>query len=358
MEEISMMPEDIFNISVKELLPGMVLSKDLISNDTFLLKQGSILDENVIDKLNGIYLQDNVQVYIPEEIMGERRREMEMRKVAQAFQQVESKLKKLFTKMETLDQNSISDLKDFASKVQEQLNHIELALSKVLFRGDEGDCIYKHGVNVAILSALLGKWLGLGTKKVNMLIYAAMLHDFGITKLSSDFQAEPDLTLVDKNFKVKEHVKIAYDCLKIIKNLDQSVICGVLMHHERCDGSGYPLGLTEDKIPDFAKIIAIADEFDVLNSNKELMNKYGMFYSLKMIKEKSLKSLDYQYSKVFLDHISNFFIGEDVRLSNGDTAKVLQMNIENLENPLLLKDNEFIDMKKNKDLFVKELVIK
>ena len=129
------------------------------------------------------------------------------------------------------------------------------------------------------------------------------------------------------------------------------------MHHERNDGSGYPLAITGEKIHCFAKIIAIADELDVMNSDETYRNKRGPFEILEIIKEKSLNKLDYEYSKIFLEHISNYYMGEDVLLSTGERAKILQMNTNNLARPLLLKDGDFLDLSKNKDIFIKELIL-
>ena len=352
------MTEEVFDMRAKELIPGMIISKDLICNDTLLLRKGSILDDNAIDRLNNVYLQDTIQVYIPEGILGERRKEIEKKKVEKAFQEVADKLKRIFSKRNTFDENGIEDLKEFASKVESQLKNSELALNTVLFKGDVVDLIYKHGVNVAVLSALLARWIGLADNSINMIIHAALLHDFGITKLAKELQEEPDIKMVDKNYKVKQHVTIAYDIMKNIKSIAKSITYGVLMHHERCDGSGYPLRIQGEKIHPYARIIAIADEYDVLNSDKKLLNEHGMFAALRIIKEKSFKSLDYKYSKIFLEHMCNYYIGEDVVLSDGTVARVLQMNMEDIENPLLLKDDEFIDLKKDKDLYVKELLLK
>ena len=116
------------------------------------------------------------------------------------------------------------------------------------------------------------------------------------------------------------------------------------MHHEREDGSGYPLGITGEKIHYFAKIIAIADEFDVMNSDEAYKNKRGPFEILEIIKEKSLGKLDYEYSKIFLEHIVNYYMGEDVILNTDEKSKILQMNVNNLARPLVLKDGEFIDL--------------
>jgi HD-GYP domain-containing protein (c-di-GMP phosphodiesterase class II) len=129
------------------------------------------------------------------------------------------------------------------------------------------------------------------------------------------------------------------------------------MHHEREDGSGYPFAITGEKIHCFAKIIAIADELDVMNSDESYKNERGPFEVLELIKEKSLNKLDYEYTKVFLEHIANYYMGEDVLLSTGEKAKILQINTNDLSRPLILKDGEFIDLSKNKHIYIKELIL-
>ena len=129
------------------------------------------------------------------------------------------------------------------------------------------------------------------------------------------------------------------------------------MHHEREDGSGYPLAITGEKIHYFAKIIAIADELDVMNSDEAYKNERGPFEVLEIIKEKSLNKLDYEYSKIFLEHLASYYMGEDVLLNTGEKAKILQVNTNNLSRPLILKDGEFIDLSKNKHIYIKELIL-
>ncbi|MDO5516553.1 MAG: HD domain-containing protein [Clostridium sp.] len=346
------------DVSIQELKPGMEISKDVIKNNAVLLKEGIIVTEETIDKLRNIFFLDKIQIYASDEAVHKNKKEAEIKKVKETFNEVSTELKDLFVKMELSKKNNIEDLRKFAEKIQIQFSSSELVLSTVIFEGSGDDCIYRHGVNVAALSALLGKWIGLEQSNINLLVYSALLHDFGITKLQERFQKRPDI-FTDKIYhEVCQHTKIAYKYVDEIPYLDKSVTYGVLMHHERCDGSGYPFGIQSEKIHPFAKIIAIADELDALNSDKELKRTKGTLKVLQEIKEKSLNKLDYEYSMIFLRHICNFYIGEEVFLSNGENAKILQIDINDLENPLLLKEDEFIDLKKNKDIFVKELVIK
>ena len=129
------------------------------------------------------------------------------------------------------------------------------------------------------------------------------------------------------------------------------------MHHEREDGSGYPLSLKGEAIHQFGKIIAIADVFDAINSNRGYKKKKPPFEALQIVKNESLGKLNYEYSKVFIEHIVNYYLGEEAILNSGERCKIIQMNVNNLEKPLILKKNEFIELTKEKNLYIEELVL-
>ena len=75
-------------------------------------------------------------------------------------------------------------------------------------------------------------------------------------------------------------------------------------------------------------------------------------------KKNSLNKFDYSYAKTFLEHVANYYMGEDVILSNGREGKILQINTENISKPLILVDGEFVDLNKEKDMFIKELIVR
>ena len=129
------------------------------------------------------------------------------------------------------------------------------------------------------------------------------------------------------------------------------------MHHERVDGSGYPLGLKGEGIHYFAKIIAIADVFDAINSNRRYKDKKLPFEALQIVKTEGLGKLDYEYVKIFLEHVIDYYTGEEVLLNTNERCKIIQMNVNNLERPLVMKDGEFIDLDKVKDLYIKEILL-
>ena len=93
--------------------------------------------------------------------------------------------------------------------------------------------------------------MDLKISKINLLVYSAILHDIGKTKISRDvLEKEASLTKNEFNM-IKTHTNEGYKIIKEITFLDKSVSYGVLMHHERLDGSGYPLGLKGEAIHHF-----------------------------------------------------------------------------------------------------------
>ena len=344
-------------LTVLELKTGMIITKDVMQNGNLLIKEGSIVSEDMISRLNKAYFLEKIEVSISKEVIAQSTKEAEMQKVEETFKEISTGRNDMFLKLDKVKENKVNDLRIFSEKIQKELKSTEVVISNVVFKGSGEDSIYRHGVNVATLSALLGKWIGLEQSKINLLIYAALLHDFGMTKLEEKVPGKPDILIQEKYKVVKQHAKIGYKYVDSIPYLDKSVSYGVLMHHEREDGSGYPLAITGEKIHCFAKIIAIADELDVMNSDETYKNERGPFEILEIIKEKSLQKLDYEYSKIFLEHIANYYMGEDVLLSTGERAKILQINVNYLSRPLILKDGDFLDLSKNKNIYIKELIL-
>ncbi|WP_347460511.1 HD domain-containing phosphohydrolase [Clostridium sp. DMHC 10] len=204
---------------------------------------------------------------------------------------------------------------------------------------------------------MLAKWLGFNEKEVNLLTYAALLHDFGKTQIDPKIINKEGILTRDEVEIIKTHPVIAYHFVKKIPFIDSSVGIGVLMHHERMDGTGYPMHIKEDKIHKFAKVIAIADLFDNVSSNRYFKEVSGPFDALKVIQEESLGKLDNMYCNMFLNHIVNYYMGENVILNDERSCKIIQIDLNDITKPLLLDDNGFLDLRKEKDLYVTKLVV-
>ena len=145
------------------------------------------------------------------------------------------------------------------------------------------DSIYAHSLNVALITGMLGKWLKMSKEDFDLLILAALLHDIGKAKIPPEILNKPGKYTDEEFALVRKHPTLGYEILLQYPRLDNRVKNAALMHHERCDGSGYPQNLKGTEIDDFAQIIAIADVYDALVSERVYKKAYSHKKAVEMI---------------------------------------------------------------------------
>ncbi len=148
-------------LNVQELKTGMVITKDIVKNGSLLIREGAIVNDELISRLNKAYFLEKIEVNISDEVIAKSTKEAELQKVEEILKEISTGLKEMFTKLDSTKENKVNDLRAFSEKIQKELNSTEIIISTVVFKGSNEDPIYRHGVNVATLSALLGKWIGL-----------------------------------------------------------------------------------------------------------------------------------------------------------------------------------------------------
>lgn len=132
---------------------------------------------------------------------------------------------------------------------------------------ERGDLFYQHSKRVMGFSALIGQQLGFTGRNLKELCLAAILHDIGKTIVDRNILMKPGPLNDEEKRAVRVHVERAGEALSAVK-LPQSVLDAIYAHHERWDGDGYPHGLKGVQIPLEARIIAVADAFDVMTTTE------------------------------------------------------------------------------------------
>ena len=348
-------------LKISDLKTGMVIGEDVQENNNVLLSKNVVISDKILNKLQTLYNIDEVWVYGDDSLEkaenSKKNSEREFKKVELKLNEICEDLHDVLDNTVELQKDSLKEIRKLISEIQHVIKTPDILIDNLLFYGSENDSIYRHSLNVACISSLLGKWVGFEENKIKLLIYSALLHDIGKCKID-DKIINKSVRLNSKDLKkIKEHPVLGYKIIKKFNFLDKSVSQSILLHHEREDGSGYPLGITGDKIPDFAKVIAIADVFEAINSNRCYRNKKAPFEAIQIIKEESFGKLDYNYCNIFLEHIVNYYIGREVKLNNNKIAKIVQMNINELDRPFVFLENEFLDLKENKDLIIKQFIL-
>lgn len=218
------------------------------------------------------------------------------------------------------------------------------------------DSIYAHSLNVAMISRMLGKWLKLTEDRLDLLTLAASLHDVGKFLIPEEV-LNKEGKLTDEEFDlIKKHPVLGYDLLKD-QDIDEHIKQAALMHHERCDGSGYPHRLTSDEIDDYALIIAIADVYDAMTAARKYRAPLCPFQVIAEFEKDGLSKYHPKYILTFLQHIANAYQNNRVLLNDGRSAKIILLNQNHLSKPMIqLNDGSCLDLARESELYIKTVV--
>ncbi len=216
--------------------------------------------------------------------------------------------------------------------------------------------LHSHQANVAFLSFVIGSWMNMDSIKLEKLVFAGLLHDMGKAKLKDSMLNKTDSLTEDEMERLKAHPVISYKILKNNGDFDPEVLQAVLFHHEKMDGTGYPLGLKEDKIHLFSRIIAIADYFDVITASKAYQKKVLPLKAVEEIQANSFNHLDPSICQIFVTNMIEYYNGRTIRLSNEQIGNIVNINPITVTQPLVLCNNEYHDLSVERDIEVVEIL--
>jgi HD-GYP domain-containing protein (c-di-GMP phosphodiesterase class II) len=124
------------------------------------------------------------------------------------------------------------------------------------------------------------------------------------------------------------------------------------MHHERCDGTGYPLKWRGAKISTHAKVVTIADVYDAMTANRSYRRPMCPFDVLAIIEKESLQKYDVRFVLTFLQNVANTYINDYCRLSNGKEGYIIYINKEKLSRPIVKCDREYINLMEHPEITI------
>ena len=183
----------------------------------------------------------------------------------------------------------IADLKTAAEKNRQLfLNSIQMLAGAV----DEKDPYTKgHSDRVTKYSVMIAREIGLSQEEVEKIRIAAQLHDVGKIGIEDRILKKPGALTPEEYEVMKSHTVRGANILRPVEQL-REMIPGIELHHESMDGKGYPYGLKGNEIPLSARIIAVADTFDAMTTNRPYQAAHEPEYALKIINTLSRNRLD------------------------------------------------------------------
>lgn len=201
------------------------------------------------------------------------------------------------------------------------------------------EALERHCLNVALLNAMIAKSMGLSEKETQQLILAGTLHDIGKTKIPEEILNAPRRLTSEEFAIIKKHPIYSYQLLGA--QIEETVKEGVLYHHERTDGNGYPKQLSEN-IPLFARITAISDVYDALVAARSYKEARVPFDVLDSLNTDMREGLDEQILTIFTREMMQNLKGKEVLMSDHTTGWVFFIPPNDLNHPVIRLEDDTI----------------
>ena len=180
------------------------------------------------------------------------------------FERSLARMRSVMTKIRNRPLDAVGEVKALVDDIVETLVSDDNVTLHLMNAKADFEDIYFHTLNVSVVALMIGKAKGYNTQQLKDLSFAALFHDIGKIKIPvAILRKQAALTVPEANY-LKLHTKYGVDIVTAIEGFPDSAKRVIGQHHEMNDGSGYPEGLTEDGIDEFAKIVAVANAFDNL----------------------------------------------------------------------------------------------
>ncbi len=184
------------------------------------------------------------------------------------------------------------------------------------------DYTFFHSVNVAVLSILVGSEYGLDKNELFNVGLASILHDIGKMFVDKNILNKPGKLTQEEYEAVQEHPAFGFNYLKESYEIPTSAYVAVLQHHEKYDGTGYPMKKAKEEISIIGRIIGVADVYDALTSTRPYRKSLLPSEAMEYIMANGGIMFDVKLTKIFARKVAPFPMGTYVKLSNGLTGIV------------------------------------
>jgi putative nucleotidyltransferase with HDIG domain len=320
-------------------LSGTYLGKAIYNNKgQILLNEGVKLVDHLLRRLiemniHYIYIQDRfTDDLIPHQALSMKFRKKAIESIEKHFDEFESN--RHFSNVLVLEKTAKS-LIQLVREIQNEIknNHDLLALLSDVYTYD--NYIFTHSLNVTMYALAIGMKLSLKDHELESLGLGAILHDVGKMKIPEEILFKPSQLTLEEYNEVKKHAEEGFQLLRSISTVSLVAAHCAYQHHERLDGSGYPRGIKGNEIHHFGKIIAVADVFDAVTSNRVYRQAMLPHEGLEILYAGSGEKFDQKIIEVFRQSVAVYPIGITVALNDGRKGVVSKQNLGLSDRPIV-----------------------
>lgn len=260
----------------------------------------------------------------------------EFQRARVSFETAADTLDRVFSAIRDGKATDISLVKEAVNPLIEGVFRNQEAVAALVRLKESGEYRYHHGVAMAVWAAILGRHIGLHQQELEKLAVGCAMCDIGMTELPPELldQAE-NLSQKQRNI-IRAHPKMGAEMVKESQEVDFEVLAIIENHHERADGSGYPLGLEGAAIPLLARIAGIVDAYDAMITPRPYAPARTSHEAVQELLD--LKGTVFQEALIeqFIQAIGLFPTGTMVELNTGEVAITLKQNVTRRLKPEVL----------------------
>ncbi len=352
-------------IRISDITDGMIVAKDVYTDtNELVLTHNTVLNGEIVKRLKqyGVY---RITVYKEVEVSGVNRQPSRVEKVRNSKEFVRFKknfdntvagLKGTFARiLESSDIDGVAQLTKQVDTIMRKADGSYHVFDMLNCMREYDDVTFAHSISVSILCNLIGEWLRLSNSDIYSLTMSGILHDIGKMQIPNEIISKPGKLTEEEFHIVQQHPKLGYQILSKL-DLDEHVKYAALMHHERCDGKGYPMQIGKNKIDYFSKIVMLADVYDAMTADRSYRKGMCPFKALDIMLEDGFEKYDPAVLMLFVEKTVQSYIGATVLLSDDRAGEIVAVNREAWTRPLIRIKNEFVDLYRDKSIKIAKIV--
>ncbi len=248
----------------------------------------------------------------------------EMQTATMRFEEAQHTAKSIMSGLRVSRTLDVNNARTVVNSCVESVLRNENALLLLTKIKNQDEYTAEHCINVAILAAAFGKSLGMMKGEIQNLALCGLLHDVGKTKIPNEILNKPGRLTDDEFSLMRNHAVHGRTILMSTGGLLQTAVDVAFSHHERVDGKGYPRGLSAEKIPYFAKIIALVDTYDAITSKRVYQKALASMHALEIIHQNRDTQFDTELASAFIQMIGIYPPGSIAEMRNGEVGIVVE----------------------------------
>lgn len=315
-------------VNISALTGGEILARDLFAENygNVLMPRGTVLKKEYIERLELLGIKT---VFIEETVSGIAESKLEL------LESCQNQVKQVLERHIYKHNAELQKLCDTAeSMIMEVLDDEPIAERVIEIQHSGGD-MYSHSMRVCTFSTILALKCGLDKRIVQDILKGGLLHDLGLRYITVKYE---NVNIEDLPKSSQEqyrmHTLEGYAALKQEKWISNNVKDIIFYHHERLDGTGYPLQLSGERLSIPVKIVNICDAFDELLAGIGC-TRYRLQEATEFLRDSKGIKFDKNLTETFLKMIVQYPTGCEVRISTGERGTVIAQNREMPERPIV-----------------------